>query len=269
MKANELIQILKQRLGEERYTWSLDEKTNKLRIEHKVLGKGLDMTLGDTLAKYEERGNKAVDEVVYTIDETFKAMAQEQQGFQNTAAIYPVIRSGSFPKKSKEGFDFITSEHTAETTVYYALDLGRTYRLIDTDMLKKLHLDEAQMKEAARFKARELSTKVKKDEVAGNTFYFLNENDGYDASRLLNESFLPEMRGKIKGEMAVAVPHQDVLIIADIQNPTGYDVLAQMTMHFFSIGTVPITSLSFIYEDGKLEPIFIMAKNRKQEEDKK
>jgi len=101
------------------------------------------MTLGDTLAKYEERGNKAVDEIVYTIDETFKAMAQEQQGFQNTAAIYPVIRSGSFPKKSKEGFDFITSEHTAETTVYYALDLGRTYRLIDTDMLKKLHLDEA------------------------------------------------------------------------------------------------------------------------------
>jgi uncharacterized protein YtpQ (UPF0354 family) len=267
VKANELITILKKRLGEDDYTWQLDEKTNKLRIEHKVLGKGLDMTLGDMLAKYEERGETAIEDVIYTIDETFKAMHREQQGFDGLANIYPVIRSGSFPKQSKEGFDFITTAHTAETTIYYALDLGRTYRLIDTDLLEKLGIDETQMKEAARFKVRELSTNVKTDEVAGNTFYFLNENDGYDASRLLNESFLQEMRGKIKGEMAVAVPHQDVLIIADIQNPTGYDVLAQMTMHFFAVGTVPITSLSFIYEAGKLEPIFIMAKNRKKKED--
>ena len=32
--------------------------------------------------------------------------------------------------------------------------------------------------------------------------------------------------------MAVAVPHQDVLIIADIRNDTGYDILAQITMGF-------------------------------------
>ena len=70
------------------------------------------------------------------------------------------------------------------------------------------------------------------------------------------------MEGKIQGDMTVSVPHQDVLIIGDIRNKTGYDVLAQMTMHFFTKGTVPVTSLSFIYEDGKLEPIFIMAKNR-------
>ena len=39
--------------------------------------------------------------------------------------------------------------------------------------------------------------------------------------------------------------HQDVLIIADIRNKTGYDVMAHLTMEFFTKGLVPITSLSF------------------------
>ena len=63
----------------------------------------------------------------------------------------------------------------------------------------------------ALFNVRSLSTDMKKDEVAGNTFYFLNKNDGYDASRILNDSFLKEMNTKMKGTMAVAVPHQDVI----------------------------------------------------------
>lgn len=64
--------------------------------------------------------------------------------------------------------------------------------------------------------------------------------------------------------MLVAVPHQDVLVIADIRNKTGYDVMAHLTMEFFTKGLVPITSLSFGYEKGHFEPIFILGKNNKQ-----
>lgn len=158
---------------------------------------------------------------------------------------------------------FIYDNHTAETRIYYALDLGNTYRLIDEQLLKKEQWDEKRIKEIALFNVRSLSTEMKTDLVAGNTFYFLNKNDGYDASRILNDAFLKEMNQKIVGKMAVAVPHQDVLIIADIENDTGYDILAQMTMSFFASGRVPISALSFLYEDGELEPIFILGKNKK------
>lgn len=69
--------------------------------------------------------------------------------------------------------------------------------------------------------------------------------------------------------MLVAVPHQDVLIIADIRNKTGYDVMAHLTMEFFTKGLVPITSLSFGYKQGHLEPIFILGKNNKQKRSKR
>src|SRR5699024_8706100 len=78
----------------------------------------------------------------------------------------------------------------------------------------------------------------------------------------LNEKFISEMEAKCEGEMAIAVPHQEVLIIADIKNNTVYDVLAQIAMKFFAEGRIPITSLALMYEDKKLEPIFILAKNK-------
>ena len=133
------------------------------------------------------------------------------------------------------------------------------------EVLQELNVTVEQVREAARFSVKKLPTSVKRDEVSGNIYYFLNQNDGYDASRILNDSFLKEMESQIEGEMTVSVPHQDVLIIGDIRNEVGYDVLAQMTMHFFTVGAVPITSLSFVYEDGHFEPIFILAKNKKKE----
>ncbi|MDM5229943.1 DUF1444 domain-containing protein [Lysinibacillus pakistanensis] len=270
IKSEQLVSLLKQRLNEEKFNFEFDKKHDKLRLNHKKTGKGMELSLPGILAKYNEKQEAAVEEVVYTIEQTFQAMEQEkEQGFQASTQIYPVIRSTSYPKASKEGHAFITTEHTAETRIFYALDLGKTYRFLDESMLEVLQLTEEQIREMARFSVKTLPTVYKKDEVAGNIFYFVNANDGYDASRILNESFLKEMSTIIEGDMTLSVPHQDVLIIGDIRNETGYDVLAQMTMHFFTVGTVPITSLSFIYEDGELEPIFILAKNRVKKEQEK
>ncbi|QCR33291.1 DUF1444 domain-containing protein [Lysinibacillus sp. SGAir0095] len=267
MKSKELVEKLKDRLGMDKFDFKFDKEKDTLRLNHKSLNRGMDISLPEIIAKFQTLKEKAIDEVVYTIDQTFSAMEKEQnEGFHNLSSVYPVIRSTSFPLQSNEGYPFLTTDHTAETRIYYALDLGTTYRLIDESMLEKLQVSANQVREAARFSVRKLPTNTKKDEVAGNVFYFLNQNDGYDASRILNESFLKEMESNIEGDMTLSVPHQDVLIIGDIRNEVGYDVLAQMTMHFFSIGAVPITSLSFVYEKGELEPIFILAKNRVEKE---
>ncbi|KZE39783.1 hypothetical protein AV656_00355 [Bhargavaea cecembensis] len=270
MKASELVRELKQRLGEDRFSWDFDRQNNRLKMKHQTLGKGLELSLPPLLAKIQNNPDTALDEAVYTINETFTAMEREaEEGFSGEDRIYPVIRSTSFPVESKEGNRFITTDHTAETRIFYALDLGQTYRLIDESMLDSLGLTDQALKESARFRVRQLPTDVKRDEVAGNIYYFVNNNDGYDASRILNEPFLKEMEQKIEGVMTVSVPHQDVLIIGDIRNDTGYDVLAQLTMHYFTVGRVPVTSLSFIYDNGELEPIFILAKNRPERKEEK
>lgn len=255
---------LKARLNHLNVDFKFDREEETLRIYRTDNHKGVTIKLNAIVAKYEEQKDKIIDEIVYYVEEAIAQMGDHSLEKMEDIKIMPVVRATSFDKKTKEGHSFIYSEHTAETNIYYALDLGKSYRLIDESILKTLNMTEQQIKEMSLFNVRKLKNKYSTDEVKGNIFYFINSNDGYDASRILNTSFLNEVQEQCEGEMLVAVPHQDVLIIADIRNKTGYDVMAHLTMEFFTKGLVPITSLSFGYDKGHLEPIFILGKNNKQ-----
>lgn len=263
MDTKQLRRELEKRLKKKGRIFSYDREKDILRVENEDTHQGLNISLPEIAAKWVSQKEEAIEEVVYYAEEALGVMGKNHSLHGREKSIFPVIRSTSFPAEAPGGIPFLTDAHTAETRIYYALDLGNTYRLIDFQMLEREGWSPEHVRETARFNLRSLSTKMKKDTVAGNDFYFLNTNDGYDASRILNEKFLQEMSVKTEGEMVLAVPHQDVFIIGDIRNATGYDIIAQMAMNFFANGHVPITALSFLYQDGELEPVFILGKNRK------
>lgn len=262
MNIMKLKRELEARLSRPEWEFSFDKEKESIRVEDRSSRKGITVALGGVLAKYQQKKNDAIDEIVYYVEEALTAMSTAQQLNGKEKQIFPVIRSTSFPTETEDGRTLIFDDHTAETRIYYALDLGTTYRLIDSVLAEKENWSHERIREVAKFNIRSLKIRHKEDSVAGNTFYFFNSNDGYDASRILNESLLNSFSEKITGKMLVAVPHQDVLIIADIQNETGYDIMAQMAMSFFANGRVPVTALSFFYENGELEPVFILGKNR-------
>ena len=258
---------LKARLKQLDVEFKFDREEETLRIVRIDNHKGVTIKLNAIVAKYEEQKEKIIDEICYYVEEAIAQMGDEEINNVEDIQIMPVIRATSFDKETKEGHAFVLTEHTAETNIYYALDLGKSYQLIDENMLQTLNLTAQQVKEMSLFNVRKLECRYSTDEVKGNIFYFINTNDGYDASRILNTSFLNYIQHQCEGEMLVGVPHQDVLILADIRNKTGYDVMAHLTMEFFTKGLVPITSLSFGYDNGHLEPIFILGKNNKQKRD--
>ncbi len=262
MKPIEMKKKIEKSLNRPDWRFIYHKQDETLRIEEKQSKIGMTLQLNGLVQKWEANKETYFSELIEHIEEAMNAMLSKQRLRGKEAQIFPVIRSTSFPTETKSGKQLIYDGHTAETRIFYALDLGKSYRLIDNGLLHEEGWDAHVVKEAARFNLRSLSEEMTKDVVAENTFYFINTNDGYDASRILNHSLLEKMKNQAKGTLAVAVPHQDVLIFADIINNTGYDVLGQMTMSFFANGRVPITALPFLYEDGKLEPIFILAKNR-------
>ncbi|WP_273130684.1 DUF1444 domain-containing protein [Metabacillus sp. HB246100] len=262
LTSRKLVELLKEKIGNKEWEYVFDREKDTLRIENPSNNKGVTLSLPPIIAKWETSKEKALEEVVYYVTEALTVMSETQELTGKEKSVFPVIRSTSFPIESNEGVKLCYSDHTAETRVYYALDLGNTYRLIDEKMMQKEGWTVDQLKEIASFNVRSLQSVVKEDVVAGNIFYFFSAKDGYDASRILNESILQTYEEKIEGQMAVAVPHQDVFIIVDVRNETGFDILAQLTMSFFASGTIPITALSFLYENKKLEPIFILGKNK-------
>ncbi|AOM82135.1 DUF1444 domain-containing protein [Salisediminibacterium beveridgei] len=267
MKPIEMKRMIEQEITNENWTTAFDRDRDTLKITDKRVDKGITIQLSNLSKKFKDNPEDALEDTMKTISEGMRLLTETVEIIGKEDQIYPVLRTPSFQKEKEDGVKLVYDEHTAETTIFYAVDEGASYMMIDEQMLEKAGKSAKEIKEIAHFNLRKLPTVMTSDSVAGNTFHFLNTEDGYDASRILNQAFLEQKKEEIHGEMAIAVPHHDVLIIADIRNEAGYDVLAQMAFQFFSEGRVPLTALSFFYDEGELEPVFILAQKKPKKDD--
>lgn len=175
--------------------------------------------------------------------------------------VFPCIRPKSL-LQSKAGKELQWFSHTNETIIVLALDQGKGYKLLRKKEVENTSLSPDEWLEKSKSNLSKLPYSVKKQTVAENDFYFFHQNDGYDASRILLESLWLQEVGEAREKLTLSIPHQDVLIVAKINNDEGLQILAKMTMEFYTEGRSPITSFSFHYPDGQaeLEPIFIFLK---------
>lgn len=172
--------------------------------------------------------------------------------------VYPVLRHASMVKKFPDRF--VSRPHTADTAVLYALDAGEGYLLIERAMLEQAGWSDEQLDQHAMNNLRELPYTIKTQEVAGNRIHFISPTDGYAASRILLVPLLQKMdQQKVGEQLGVAIPHQDVLIVAELVGDAGAHLLARLTYDFASKGQVPISPLPFFFEDGELTPFLVVS----------
>lgn len=271
MNSENLRQLFEKAISQRNWKARWDGERDVLEIHHNDMDKPFAISLPRVLNRIRERKENPQHVVEDLIRQA--AIVAETARIRKQVAldghdrnIFPVIRSASFPTETGDGKKLIHEPHTAETRIYYALDLGKSYTLIDGEMLDRSGWTEEELKEKALFNLRRLGGEAKRDDVAGNRFYFISPKDGYAASRILNQALLETFREKAEGNLCLAIPHQDVLVIADVCNDTGYDIIQQLALSFYRQGDMPITFLPFEYHHGQLEPIFILAR-RKVERD--
>ncbi|MGX7112584.1 DUF1444 family protein [Gemella cuniculi] len=206
-----------------------------------------------------QKSDKKVEEFIYYIVQNFKA--QDGVILDNITKedlvdnIYPIVRSSGFDKDNKNSL--IKYEHTNETNVYLAYDFKNGYKLLNEELIKPFGLGYEELFSLAKLNLEKLPLKYNLDEVAGNKFYFLNAKDGYDGARILDKKLLDYFYNKIGSDYYMGLPHQDTLIIADIKNKKGLEILQKMMVHFFTEGLVPITTITFKYNGKDIESYFI------------
>src|SRR5699024_5056753 len=113
--------MLDERLNDKDYRTSYNRDKDTWRIEWKDSKQGMSIAVPSIIAKYNERGEAALDENEENIREALRIMNKEYELKGMEKSIYPVIRSTSFPTETKKEVPLVTKEHTAETRVFYAL----------------------------------------------------------------------------------------------------------------------------------------------------
>src|SRR5699024_4462550 len=127
----EMKQILEDHLQRPEWRFRFDKEEDKLRIEDKERGKGITLSLPGMISKYEDGRESVIDDIVYHVEEALFVMNEDLDLAGKEKQIFPVIRATSFPKETKQGKALLYEDHTAETRIYYAIDLDNSYRLID------------------------------------------------------------------------------------------------------------------------------------------
>jgi uncharacterized protein YtpQ (UPF0354 family) len=127
-------------------------------------------------------------------------------------------------------------------------------------MLEHVGWTEEHLNQCAMTNLQELPYSVKTQVVAGNRIHFISPSDGYAASRILLEPLLRNFDQQKEGtQLGVAIPHQDVLIVADLVGDAGANLLARLTYDFATKGQVPISLLPFFWEEGELTPFLVVS----------
>src|SRR5690625_6979513 len=142
MTSIKLRKVLVERFDKPGLQTSFHRENDTFRVEWKDTLQGLTLTLSNVVVKYNQQGETALDELEDHITEALRIMNEKHDLTGKEAHIYPVIRSTSFPSVTNAGAKLVTKEHTAETRIYYALDLGKSYRLIDEPMLQEENRSE-------------------------------------------------------------------------------------------------------------------------------
>lgn len=216
--------------------------------------------LGALMTKLQEAPSEQqvnLENFIAKLRITLEQAGKEHQLTGEETNIYPVLRHPSFLRRAK--VTYVHREHTPETVIVYALDLEQSYILITEEMLTKEGWSRDRLHDLAMANLEKLDTSAHEDRVGENLFYFFSYDDSYSASRVLHPTLLKMMAQKCKGQMGIALPHQDVLVMADLADAKGASVLSQIATDFSMRGNLPITPMPFMYEkDGTLEPYMVM-----------
>lgn len=243
--------------------WDIRREGEKWRIVSKTDDRTVQLPVFE-LREQLERTNKRKEkeEMIHAfasrVARVLSDTAQSIRLHEQTDKLFPVIRTASFPVEGKDGQRLISREHTAESLVLYVLDFGESYTFVHERMATEAGMTREDVHRSALHNVKQLPNEPTMDFVQNNRFYFFS-GDHYAASRILNDKLLRDMRKKIKGEMVVAIPHQEVLIIGDLSSSSGYHVMGQMALKFYGEGSFPITPLPIAVErELELTPIFVM-----------
>ncbi len=215
-------------------------------------------SLYNRVEQYPDQRREALYTMVNRIMAGIQGVAADRQLKGQEAAVYPVLRHHSFLNSSEETI-YVAKPHTSETVLVYALDHPHGYSIIESPMLERAGWTVDQLHAYAMENLRKLDFPVRTQEVGDHLIHFINPTDGYAASRILLDNLLEQYEQTKRGRMlGVAIPHQDVLIIADLADDQGAQLLARLTYDFASKGEVPITPIPFLYENGELVSYLVL-----------
>lgn len=154
--------------------------------------------------------------------------------------IVPVLKGKSWGDQSNQGLtmrgkkplEYVSESYNDELTIFYAEDHPKSVRYLSDSDLEKLQLQKSELRQLSCANLKRLLP-VPEIERRDDTFRVMAGGD-YDASLLLLEDVWRDDKIQIAGEMVVAVPSRDMLLVVGSHDSQAVQWLKRTAQEIFA-----------------------------------
>lgn len=192
-------------------------------------------------------------DIVGTFSAMFSQSASKETALDRTRVV-PVIKDRQWLDELHNTLKGrgVAQQHLAEPfnkelVIVYALDDPNRMRYLTTQ--EDFGLSRAELRALA---VENLKRVLPKIELRGDDEVMLMSAGGnYEASLLLIDDIWSSGQVKVNGDIVVAIPTRDVLLVTGSRNRAGLKRVRELTAKFVAQGPYELTDTLFRYRDGR------------------
>jgi uncharacterized protein YtpQ (UPF0354 family) len=160
-------------------------------------------------------------------------------------------RQAMIKRGAKKLPENVYDDLNADLVVLYAEDSPKNIRYFSPADLEKAGIERKELRTLACENLKRVIPKIERH--GGNGLFMLSAGGDYEASLLLFESIWDDFKKEITGDVVVAIPTRDVLIVTGSENTQGLEQMKQIVKKATAEGSYRLTTKLFVYRFGEFE----------------
>lgn len=159
------------------------------------------------------------------------------------------MRQTLLSRGAKRVPECIYEEFSPDLVVLYAQDSPLTIRYLEPKDLEIAKIERSELRKLACENLKRILPKIERRGTNG--VYMLTADGAYEASLLLLDSIWQRGQFDVQGDIVVAVPTRDVLLVTGSRDQQGLDKLKQLIQKASAGGSYRLTQKLFVYRNGQ------------------
>lgn len=175
----------------------------------------------------------------------------------DSARIVPVIKDRPWLEETRQALlsrgakqvpEYVHEDFSQDLIILYAEDSPKNIRYLVPKDLETAKIDRAGIRQLACKNLKDLLPKI--EQRGANGLYILTAGGDYEASLLLLDSIWTNTQIEVKGDIVVAIPTRDLLLVTGSQDREGIEKVKRMVKEASNGGAYRLTQKLFIYRRG-------------------
>lgn len=222
-------------------------------------GRDFTLFLDNAYDTYKQDPKAKSDVIQRFVASGLETTANTRDGVDRTR-IVPVIkdrpwleetRQVMLSRGAKEVPEQVYEEFSPDLIVVYAEDSPKNIRYLVPKDLELAKIDRAELRALACENLKRILPKIERHGADG--LYMLTAGGDYEASLLLLDSIWSGGQMNVQGDVVVAIPTRDLLLVTGSENPQGIEKIRKMVKEATTGGAYRLSPKLFVFRNGKFD----------------